>query len=107
MENNILTFIKECIRHGRILWTYHVNMRLEGRFIPRESIISSVDTFEIIEEYPDDKYLPSCLVHAQTESGVMHIQIGIDREEDNVRIITAYKPTLAKWHEDLKTRRKQ
>jgi hypothetical protein len=24
------------------LWTYHVNMRLAGRFIPRESILAAV-----------------------------------------------------------------
>jgi len=27
--------IRECVRNGRVLWTYPVNMRLEGRFIPR------------------------------------------------------------------------
>jgi hypothetical protein len=107
MENDILTFIKHCIRHGRILWTYHVNMRLEGRFISRKSIISSVDTLEVIEEYPNDKYLPSYLIYAQSESEVIHIHIGVDKKEDNVRIITAYRPTSGKWHEDFKTRREQ
>jgi putative ABC transport system substrate-binding protein len=30
-----------------------------GRFIPRDSILAAVDTFELVEAYPDDKYLPS------------------------------------------------
>ncbi|MGD0230058.1 MAG: hypothetical protein ABSC19_06820 [Syntrophorhabdales bacterium] len=46
MESDVLAFIKACVREGRILWTYHVNMRLEGRYIAREQILSAVDTFE-------------------------------------------------------------
>ena len=55
-------FIQDCVRRGRLLWTYHVNMRLAGRFIPRESILAAVNIFEFVEAYPDDKYLPSYLV---------------------------------------------
>jgi hypothetical protein len=40
-------------------------MRLKGRFIPREAILASTESYEIIEEYPKDKYLPSCLVYAE------------------------------------------
>jgi hypothetical protein len=90
---------------GKIVWTYHVNMRLKGRYIARETILSSVDTFEVIEEYPEDKYLPSYLVYAAHGQEIFHIHIAIDREGDNVRIITVYKPTMDKWQEDYKTRR--
>ena len=81
-------------------------MRLKGRFIPREAILSSVNTYEIIEEYPKDKYLPSYLVYAEYKGEIIHIQIATDLENNNVTIITAYKPTLNKWEEDFKTRRK-
>jgi len=81
-------------------------MRLAGRSINRETIINSVDTYEIIEEYPEDKYLPSYLIRAEYEDKVVHILMAIDAENDNIRIITAYKPTLDKWEEDMKTRRK-
>ena len=51
-------FIKTCIRQNRIFWTYHVNMRLGVRSISRQIILDAVDSFEVIEEYPKDKYLP-------------------------------------------------
>jgi hypothetical protein len=105
MEDDALTFIKNSIRHGRIFWTYHVNMRLIGRFIAREDILRAVDTFQIIEEYPGDKYLPSCLVWARTDDDVLHIHIALDRETDSVRIITAYRPTLDRWFEGFRRRR--
>jgi hypothetical protein len=51
-----LGFIQRCVRERKLFWTYHVNMRLERRHITRDEIISGVDSFEIIEAYPDDKY---------------------------------------------------
>lgn len=60
-----LEFIKRCIQGGRIFWTYHVNMRFGHRPISRELIVRAAETFEIVEEYPEDKYLPSYLVRAE------------------------------------------
>ena len=82
-------------------------MGLKGRFIPREAILSSVDTYEIIEEYPKDKYLPSYLIYAEYENQIIHIQIATDLEDDNITIVTTYKPTLDKWEKNFKTMRKQ
>lgn len=102
----MLEFIKSCVKRRKIYWTYHVNMRLKERFIPRTDIINSVDTYEIIEEYPEDKYLPSCLVYAKYNNYILHIQMAIDIKNNAVTIVTAYKPTLDKWEKDFKTRRK-
>ncbi len=107
MSEDILNFIKSCIRRRRIRWTYHVNMRLKGRFISREIILSSVDSYEVIEEYPKDKYLPSYLVYAKYQGQIIHIHIATDIENDIVTIVTSYKPTVDKWEKDLRTRRKK
>lgn len=104
-NNNILEFIKSCIGRGKIHWSYHVNMRLKGRFISREAILSSINTYEMIEEYPKDKYLPSYLVYARYKNQIIHIHIAANVENDSVTIITAYKPAPDKWKEDFKTRR--
>lgn len=80
-------------------------MRLKGRFVNREAVLSSVSTYEMIEEYPEDKYLPSYLIYAEYENQSIHIQIATDIENDNIRIVTTYKPTLEKWENDFKTRR--
>ena len=106
MNIEILEFIRFCIKNRRILWTYHVNIRLKERFIPREAVLNSVDTYEIIEEYPEDKYLPSYLIYAEYKEEIIHIQIAADFENNNVRIVTAYRPTLNKWEQDFKSRRK-
>lgn len=106
MKTDVLEFIKSCVRQRRIRWTYHVNMRLRERLIARYAILSAVDTFEIIEEYPEDRYLPSYLLFAVHENVVFHIHVAVDINEDNVTIVTAYKPALDEWEEDFKTRRR-
>lgn len=106
LNKSILEFIKSCIRNRNILWTYHVNMRLQERLLSRKFILDAVDTFEIIEEYPTDRYLPSFLVYAEHNDIVFHVHIAVDMENNNVRIVTSYCPAAEKWENDLKTRRK-
>ena len=98
-------FIQDCFRRGRVFWTYHVNMRLSGRFIPRNSILKAADTIEIVEAYPDDKYLPSYLVLGRLGDDVFHVVVAVDIQGDNIRIVTAYRPDDSEWLDDMKTRR--
>lgn len=105
IEEEMLQFIQDCVRHKKIIWTYHVNLRLEQRSVPREAILESVNSYEIIEEYPQDKYFPSCLVYAEFKKESVHIQFAIDQNNKNVRIVTIYRPTLDKWEKDFKTRK--
>ena len=101
---DVLGFIQQCVRERRVYWTYHVNMRLAGRHISRDEIFGAVDTYEIIESYPDDKYLPSYLIFATTEGATFHVLFAADVEGDNVRVVTAYRPSPNEWETDLKTR---
>ena len=101
-----VAFIRAKVRAGAIFWTYHVNMRLRGRFIERRRIIDSVESYELVESYPGDKYLPSYLVLAQHSGEAFHVVFAIDALGDNVRIVTAYRPSPDEWELDLKTRRK-
>ena len=100
-----LRFIQECVRNRRVLWTYHVNMRLKGRFIRRESVLDEVESYEIIEPYPEDKYLPSYLVLGRSAGEAFHVLFAADVEGGNVRVVTAYRPSEGEWEDDGKTRR--
>jgi hypothetical protein len=80
-------------------------MRLEGRFIPREAILGAVESYEIIESYPSDKYLPSYLVLGRSAGEPFHVLLAVDLEGVNVRVVTAYRPSQGEWEDDLRTRR--
>lgn len=100
-----LSFIKNCVMARRILWTYHVNMRMAGRNVTRKMVLDSIERYEIIEAYPEDKYFPSYLVHSQYDEKVFHVLFAADVENKNVRVVTAYYPNPDRWNEDFKRRR--
>ncbi len=103
VPNDVVAFVQDCVRRRRVYWTYHVNMRLARRLISREAILEAVDTYELIESYPDDKYLPSCLV-GQHVTDRFHVLFGIDMEGDNVRVVTSYRSDPNEW-ENFRKRR--
>jgi hypothetical protein len=80
-------------------------MRLQGRHIPRETILDTVETYELVESYPQDKYLPSYLVLAHDSSEALHVWFATDVAEEHVRVVTAYRPSPDEWEDDGKTRR--
>lgn len=83
-----------------------MNMRMKDRAISREAILASESAYEIIESYPDDKYLPSYLVFVRTQDRVFHVLFAVGAADDNIRVVTAYSPDLGQWSSDLKTRRR-
>ena len=102
-----IAFIRRCVRERKVYWTYHVNMRLAGRYISRDELLGATESYEMIESYPEDKYLPSYLVRAMSEGGAFHVLFAADVDGDNVRIVTAYRPNSTEWESDLKTRKGQ
>lgn len=72
-------------------------MRLEQRSLESEMLLKGANSLEIIESYPDDKYLPSFLVRGEFQGRVFHAQIATDVEARNVRVVTMYIPDPEEW----------
>lgn len=79
-------------------------LRMKERFISRNDILISTNQFEIIEEYPEDKYLPSYLVYSRQGGLVFHILVAVDVEGHHVRIVTAYYPAPKEWGLGVQTK---
>ncbi len=106
MENDI-EFIKQCVRNKSVFWSYHSNMRLTGRSFGRTEILESIESAEIIEHYPDDFPLPSCLcLSFDGENQPVHYVIAMDKTERNIRFVTVYRPDPDKWEANFKERKK-
>lgn len=80
-------------------------MRLQQRRLTTGMIRNAMATLEILEAYPQDKYLPSFLVRGESEACVFHAQIATDVEGENIRIVTMYTPDPKEWDEGLRSRR--
>jgi hypothetical protein len=60
-------------------------------------IREAINSGEIIEDYPDDKYGPSCLIFGRTPAKrPLHIQCSYP-SRPLVKIITVYEPDPDEW----------
>lgn len=97
-----IALIQEKVLEGDYFWRQHAIERSIERVIAEESIAEVILNGEIIEEYPDDKYGPSCLIFGRTRQGrPIHVQCSLPPE---VWIITLYEPDPDEWV-DFKKRR--
>ncbi|MDP2078924.1 MAG: DUF4258 domain-containing protein [Sulfuricurvum sp.] len=87
------------------IYRTHAIERMFQRDVNGEDVEHIVKTGEIIETYPDDYPYPSFLVLGYFGNRPLHVVYAKD-EDDSVIVITVYEPTLEKWFDDLKTRRK-
>ncbi len=70
------------------------------REISVQEIVSVINKGEIIEDYPDDKYWPSCLIFGITEQGrPLHVQCSYP-SRPIVKVVTVYQPKPEKWIEN-------
>jgi hypothetical protein len=85
------------------LFTAHASDRAVERGIASREIEEAIVTGEVIEDYPADKYGPSCLIMGLTEAGrVLHVQASYP---PSVKVITVYEPSLSEWEGDFVTRK--
>ena len=87
--------IRAKIKIGEYRFSDHAVKRMIKRSIDRAEIEDAVLCGEIIEDYPDDKYSPSCLIYGISKVGRhLHIQLSLP---PTVVVITAYDPDETEW----------
>ncbi len=91
------------IRRGTYRWRQHAIQRSIEREIAEGEAVEAILNGEIIEEYPEDKYGPSCLILGKTTTGrPLHVQCSLP---PTVWVITLYEPDPEEWI-DSQTRRR-
>ena len=94
--------VQEKIKLDDYRFSDHAIKRMIERDIERIEVEQAVNNGAIIEEYPDDKYSPSCLIYGQTlAKRDLHIQASLPPK---VVIVTTYEPDPSEWI-DCKMRR--
>ena len=98
-----IEILRTQFQEKKYLFTAHASDRAAQRAISSEDIETAVLAGEVIEDYPDDKYGPSCLIMGKiSDSQVLHIQVSYPPP---VKIITVYEPAPDQWEDDFKTRK--
>lgn len=96
--------IREKIETGQFEFSKHA---VDQNIIRRISVKETDELFgnaEVIEDYPDDKYGPNCLIFGNTREGrPLHVQCSYP-SRSLIKIITLYEPDPDLWI-DFKIRR--
>ncbi|MDL1897484.1 DUF4258 domain-containing protein [Anaerolineae bacterium CFX7] len=96
--------IQSKIQQGRFEFSKHAVDQSILRHITVKEMREAIANGQIIEDYPDDKYGPSCLVFGLTQSNrPLHIQCSYPTRPV-VKIITLYEPDSNEWI-DFRARR--
>ncbi|NPV53236.1 MAG: DUF4258 domain-containing protein [Firmicutes bacterium] len=97
--------IRARIKGGSYRLTAHATVRCKERGITTKDMETAIINGKIIEEYPDDKTFPSCLIFGHTPDGLpLHIVCSLAPIS---HIITLYFPDEKRWISYRTRRRKE
>ena len=97
--------IRKKIAQSQFEFTQHATDQSILRRISVRELRDAIANGEVIEDYPEDKYGPSCLILGMTQAGrPLHIQCSYP-SRPLVKIITLYEPDPRRWI-DFKMRRR-
>ncbi|NER36435.1 MAG: DUF4258 domain-containing protein [Oscillatoria sp. SIO1A7] len=96
--------IRDKIEQKRFELSEHALEQGIRRAIRVRELTEAIASGEIIEDYPNDKYGPSCLIFGFTRANrPLHVQCSYP-SRPNLKIITLYEPAPRLWI-DFKIRR--
>lgn len=96
--------IRTKIQAGQFEFSKHAVDQSVLRRVSIQELREAIVIGEIIEDYPDDKYGPSCLILGFTRAGrPLHVQCSYP-SRPLVKIITLYEPDPSRWI-DFRVRR--
>ena len=87
--------IQDKIEKSKYRFSGHAVKRMIEKAVGRQEVEEAILTGEIIEEYPRDKYSPSCLIYGKTRrERELHVQVSYP---PTVVVITTYEPDPKEW----------
>ena len=96
--------IRKKIETGLFEFSKHAVDQSIIRRISVQDVCNVINNGTIIEDYPDDKYGPSCLIFGMTaEQRPIHIQCSYP-SRPIVKIITLYEPNPIRWVDFIERR---
>ncbi|MCP4416774.1 MAG: DUF4258 domain-containing protein [Chloroflexi bacterium] len=89
--------IREKVNQNQFEFSKHASDRMILRHITIEELREAIQNGEVIEDYSQDKYGPSCLIFGFTNrKRPIHIQCSYPIRP-LVKVVTIYEPDPEKW----------
>jgi hypothetical protein len=97
--------IRQQLAQGEFEFSRHAFRRTVERNISEAEIRQAGASAQLIEDYPTDKYSPSCLLLGFTDDRkVLHLQVS-RAETKLTKIVTLYEPNSQEWDVSFTQRR--
>ena len=94
---NLIDGIRTKFRENRFEFSKHAVDRMILRHITVAEVREAIHGGEVIEDYPDDKYGPSCLILGFTDQDPpLHVQCSYPIRT-LVKVVTVYEPDPDEW----------
>lgn len=102
---SLIEGIRQKIADERYEFSKHAVDQSILRQIQVQEVRETIANGQVIENYPNDKYGPSCLIRGTTQNQrVLHIQCSYP-SRPLLKIITLYEPDPQRWNADFTQRR--
>jgi hypothetical protein len=88
--------IRQKVSSGQFEFSRHALDQSLLRKISVDDIRRAIENGEVIEDYPQDKYGPSCLIFGLAEERPIHVQVSYP-SRPLIKIVTLYQPDPARW----------
>ena len=93
-----LKSITQSIKDRRLRITDHADEEAYNDGISVTEALDTISSGEIIEQYPDDKPYPSCLVYSKLENNdPLHTVWAFNQATKSSVLITIYRPDPRRW----------
>jgi hypothetical protein len=90
--------LQRAIGGGHVRITDHADEEMVADQLTLDEVFASVLAGEIIEEYPTDHPLPSCLVYGRPrESEHVHSVWAYNEATERAVLVTVYRPSPERW----------
>ena len=97
----VMEEIRTKVAEGRFEFSKHAVDQTFLRGIEVQEIREAIASGSVIQDYPQDKYGPSCLLLGFTAAGrPLHVQCSYP-SRPMVKIITVYQPDPSRWTADF------
>jgi hypothetical protein len=94
---SVIGNVQEKVQAGKFEFSKHATDQSIKRDISAEETKEAILSGEMIEDYPEDKYGPSCLIFGRTAEGrPIHVQCSYS-SRPLAKIITLYEPNANRW----------
>ena len=101
-----LETVKFLVSQRKVRVSDHGLDELRADGLKLASIVQSIGTAELVEDYPDAFKGPTVLALHTFRGAAIHVVWGLTKTNPDIAtLVTAYSPDAEKWYDDFKHRR--